>query len=287
MARTYARSGEGELALENVKPTDSPIYRLASEFAVRAFRKTFAATRDRREGRARAWKSDGNRAAQGRIPLPMYARSSASERTIGRRIPPFFLSLSSSPVALFVGGSWSPPTRKKRRKTKREREKGGRKERGRPAGVRPISFAECSTHPSSEAARAASCGTAALSSSGADHAFIARDAGRRDRRARRAFHLENREKRRATFLPRYTGRPTLRRRAVPSAVAQLARARDATAASRARNSNDHYVPLIREGFLLLEVIEFSRQRIIFTLFCHKDYSHYEKMFRFLNKTDFC
>lgn len=97
-----------------------------------------------------------------------------------------------------------------------QRGSGGRKERGgRPAGVRPISFAECSTHPSSRAARAACCGTAAMSSSGADHAFIARDAGRRAGRARRAFHLGNRGKRRATFLPRYAGRPTLRRRAVP------------------------------------------------------------------------
>lgn len=52
------RRGEGKLALENVKPTDSPIYRPPSEFAVRAFRKT-----SRRRGtRARAWKSDGNRA---------------------------------------------------------------------------------------------------------------------------------------------------------------------------------------------------------------------------------
>lgn len=37
--------GRGRLALENVKPTDSPIYRPPSEFAVRAFRKTSAATR--------------------------------------------------------------------------------------------------------------------------------------------------------------------------------------------------------------------------------------------------
>lgn len=136
--------GEGKLALENVKPTDSPIYRPPSEFAVRAFRKTFAALRDRREGRARAWKSDGNRAAQGRIPLPMYAPL-ASARSDAAFLP------SSSPlpsVALFVGGSRTPPTREKRTdggKTQREGVEEGKSEgepSGRPAGVRPISLAE-------------------------------------------------------------------------------------------------------------------------------------------------
>lgn len=54
-----------------------------------------------------------------------------------------------------------------------------RKER---AGDQPafgrFSFAERSTHPSSGAMRPASCETVAVSSSHADHTFIARDAGR-------------------------------------------------------------------------------------------------------------
>lgn len=146
----------------------------------------------------------------------MYARSPANDRTPHSFHLSFFFARGAS-----RGRESSSPSRKKGRTERKEREKEreGRKERGRssgrPAGVRPISFEECSTHPSSGAARVTSCGTAVVSSSRADHAFIARGAGRRGGRARRAFHLENRGKRRATFLPRYAGRPTLRRRAVP------------------------------------------------------------------------
>lgn len=154
MARTYARSGGGggerELALENVKPTDSPIYRPPSEFAVRAFRKTFAALgiaeRDERER--------GNRTETARRRgvfrfLCTRARQPASERanerTIGRRIPSFFLSLPR-PWRFTLAGRGVRRHARKGRTRKTERGRGGRKERGgpsgRPAGVRPISFAE-------------------------------------------------------------------------------------------------------------------------------------------------
>lgn len=79
-------TGQG-LALENVKPTDSPIYRPPSEFAVRAFRKTFAALRAPRDERER-----GNRTetAQRRgVPLPKYSHS----RTDGRIPHSFHLFL--------------------------------------------------------------------------------------------------------------------------------------------------------------------------------------------------
>lgn len=143
---TYARS-RGRLALENVKPTDSPIYRPPSEFAVRAFRKTFAALGDRREGRARAWKSDGNRAAQGRIPLPTYARSPSERSDIGRHAFLAFLVSLPRPQRFLLARSRSPSKekdgrRKKKRQKERERERSAKeraRETERAPGVRPIS----------------------------------------------------------------------------------------------------------------------------------------------------
>lgn len=103
MARTYARSGgkgtgEGELALENVKPTDSPIYRPPSEFAVRAFRKTFTALgigteRDERERGNRTETARARRRGVFRF-LRTRARSDA------------LAFLSSSSLFLFARGAF-------------------------------------------------------------------------------------------------------------------------------------------------------------------------------------
>lgn len=180
--------------------------------------------RDCRQGRAR---ERGKRTETARRRgvfrfLCTRARQRASERTIGCRIPSMFhLSFFLARGVSYGRESSSPPRKKKKdgRREKSERKKGREgKSEGDRAGAQPafgpILLEECPTYPSSGAARVTSCGTAVVSSSRADHAFIVHGAGRRGGRARRAFHLENRGKRRATFLPRYTGRPTLRRRAV-------------------------------------------------------------------------
>lgn len=144
MARTYARSGGGggerELALENVKPTDSPIYRPPSEFAVRAFRKTFAALgiaeRDERER--------GNRTETARRRgvfrfLCTRARQPASERTNERSdaafLPSFSLYLARGALRWRVAES-ADAREKDARGKQREGEEEGRSEEDR-AGAQP------------------------------------------------------------------------------------------------------------------------------------------------------
>lgn len=101
--RVSARAGQG-LALENVKPTDSPIYRPPSEFALRAFRKTFA-TLANAEGRERRERGNRTETALRRgVPLPKHSRADGRMNALGRRIPSlsFPFLLFSSPVARFA-----------------------------------------------------------------------------------------------------------------------------------------------------------------------------------------
>lgn len=175
MARTYERSkggqGGGRLALENVKPTDSPIYRPPSEFAVRAFRKTFAAAaRGSPTGTSASVEIGRKPRARG---AGAYSASyvCASERT-NDRMPHSFPSFSPFLARGAFRRQVADASREKRRgrgrggKKARTRE-AGRKERGRSsgraAGVRPISFAERETTLLTHlrgTARAACCGTA-------------------------------------------------------------------------------------------------------------------------------
>lgn len=96
------RAGQG-LALENVKPTDSPIYRPPSEFAIRAFRKTFAGyRRDKCKRGNRGRKLHGRRG----VPLPIHSRTDAAflpSLSHSLSLPPPYLSPGFAPA---LSRSW-------------------------------------------------------------------------------------------------------------------------------------------------------------------------------------